>query len=238
MQLLGLAAVGVAAFIARDMDAWPIIHADYATATGETRDIVLADGTRIVLDTGTSIDVCFNEQERRIILRSGEILVTTAHDAAPAPRSFLVQSRQGTVQALGTRFTVRQDDDLSQVAVFEGAVRIRPLDAQDTDLTMPAGYRTEFSSQQIRQPLLPAEETAAAWSQGLLVAEQMRVGDFVAELARYRSGILRCDPDVADLRVTGVFSLRDTDRALANLTLALPVGIAYRTRYWVTVSAR
>ncbi|KAG0759335.1 hypothetical protein G6F57_017955 [Rhizopus arrhizus] len=65
----------------------------------------------------------------------------------------------------------------------------------------------------------------------------MRLDAFVAELARYRSGLLRCDPAVADLRVSGVFSLRDTDRALDNLTRGLPVTVAYRSRYWVTVRA-
>jgi transmembrane sensor len=37
--------------------------------------------------------------------------------------------------------------------------------------------------------------------------------------------------------VSGVFSLRDTDQALLNLTLGLPVRLVYRTRYWVTVQA-
>jgi len=65
----------------------------------------------------------------------------------------------------------------------------------------------------------------------------MRLEDFTAELARYRSGVVRCDPAVADLRVSGVFSLRDTDRALENLTRGLPVDVVYRTRYWVTLRA-
>jgi transmembrane sensor len=42
---------------------------------------------------------------------------------------------------------------------------------------------------------------------------------------------------VAALRVTGVFPLRDTDRALRNLELALPVAVVRRTGYWVTVRA-
>jgi transmembrane sensor len=49
---------------------------------------------------------------------------------------------------------------------------------------------------------------------------------------------LRCDPLAADLRISGVFSLTDTDRALESLALALPVTVAYRTRYWVTILPR
>jgi transmembrane sensor len=40
---------------------------------------------------------------------------------------------------------------------------------------------------------------------------------------------------VAALRVSGVFPLADTDRALASLQQALPVRIHYATRYWVSV---
>jgi transmembrane sensor len=70
-----------------------------------------------------------------------------------------------------------------------------------------------------------------------LVADAMRLDEFLAELARYRPGLLRCDPEVAGLLVSGVFSVRNTDRALDNLTRALPVAVSYRTRYWVTVQA-
>ena len=63
----------------------------------------------------------------------------------------------------------------------------------------------------------------------------MRLADFVQELSRYRPGWLRCDPAVADLRVSGVFQIDDTDRALAAVAHALPVRVERRTRYWVTL---
>jgi transmembrane sensor len=74
--------------------------------------------------------------------------------------------------------------------------------------------------------------SAAASTKGVLVADNLRLDELLAELARYRPGLLRCDAAVAGLTVNGVFSLRDTDRALRNLALALPVQIVARTRYW------
>jgi len=123
------------------------------------------------------------------------------------------------------------------VAVFEGAVAVRPARAPEAMVRVGAGQGTVFFADRAQAPDAVAD-SAAAWTRGVLVAEDMRVADFVAELARYRPGVLRCDPEVAELRVTGVFSLRDTDRSLENLALALPVSAAYRTRYWVTVRAR
>ncbi|AFK62625.1 Fe2+-dicitrate sensor, membrane protein [Advenella kashmirensis WT001] len=66
----------------------------------------------------------------------------------------------------------------------------------------------------------------------------MRLVDFVAELGRYRPGILRCDSSVADIPVSGAFQLNNTDRILEALAQTLPVQIQFRTRYWVTVAAR
>jgi transmembrane sensor len=57
-------------------------------------------------------------------------------------------------------------------------------------------------------------------------------------LARYRSGVLRCDPQVADLLLTGSYPLDDSERVLSLLEDSLPVSIVRRTRYWVTVTAR
>jgi len=50
--------------------------------------------------------------------------------------------------------------------------------------------------------------------------------------------VLRCAPEVAMLRVSGVLHLDNTDMALDNLAAALPVQVVRRTRYWVTVRAR
>ena len=238
LKLLGLITVaGGAMYQVRESDTWEFAFSDYSTQTGEIREIALVDGTHIILNTATAIDVYFDNQERRIILRSGEILITTAPDYATAYRPFRVQSRQGMIEALGTRFIVRQDADVSRVTVFEGAVGIHPEHAIDTAVRVDAGQHTTFSVKQVMSPIT-VQESTTAWSRGVLVAENMRIADFLAELSRYRSGLLRCDSAVADLRVTGVFPLHDTDRALLNLTLGLPVRVVYRTRYWVTVQAQ
>ena len=74
-----------------------------------------------------------------------------------------------------------------------------------------------------------------------VIAEQVdnsQLGDFLAELSRHRPGILRCDPSVAGLELTGVFPLADTDRVLAALQQSLPVQVHSLTRYWISVSAK
>ena len=233
-MLAVLLPVGGMAYLLRGTDAWQVATAGHGTATGEIREMILPDGTRVMLASASAIDVRFDASERLLILRSGEILVTTAHD--PARRPFRVQGRHGTVQALGTRFTLRQDEHTSRVAVFEGAVEVRLAHAPERPVRIATGQGAVFSAD-IVQSGAPVSASAAAWTKGVLVADNMRLDDLLAELSRYRPGLLRCDPAVASLSVNGVFPLRDTDRALHNLALALPVQIVARTRYWVTVQA-
>jgi transmembrane sensor len=228
--------VGAMLYAARGTDAWQVAMAGHATEKGEIREIILPDGTRVMLASASAIDVRFDASERLLILRSGEILVTTAHDPDPAQRPFRVRGRHGTVRALGTRFTLRQDEHTSRVAVFEGAVEVRLAHAPERPVRIATGQGAVFSAD-IVQSGAPASASAAAWTKGVLVADNMRLDDLLAELARYRPGLLRCDPAVASLSVNGVFPLRDTDRALHNLALALPVQVVARTRYWVTVQA-
>jgi transmembrane sensor len=214
--------------------------ADLRTATGEQREFSLADGSRILLDTGSAVDVAFDSGLRKIQLRRGAILITTSADPAPQHRPFVVDTAQGRLRALGTRFSVNQDEAQTRVAVFEGAVEVRPTHASSSmsapTVVVQAGQHTRFTATGV-DGIKTNGPHADDWSRGVLYANNMRLQDFAAELGRYRPGILRCDPAVAELRISGVFQLRDTTPVLESLPQALPVDVLYRTRYWVTLQA-
>lgn len=240
--LRGLAVLvgsGASAYAVWQTPQWQAATADYSTARGQRQDVTLPDGTRMTLNTSTTVDLRFTGKERRVLLRRGEILIATAPDSAAVHRPFVVETRQGDIRALGTRFTVRHLDDSSPaevlVQVFEGAVEITPREGSGP-VRLHAGQQARFSRAGV-QPAGAADPMAAAWSRGLLVAERERLADLLAELGRYRSGVLRCDPAVADLPVSGVYPLHDTDAILQSLAQALPIRVRTTTRYWVTVTA-
>lgn len=237
LQLLGsLLVAAPAGWLAWRQLPWQEWTADVATATGERKTLQLADGTQLVLNTATAVDIAFTATERRLRLRAGEILVTTGHaDPSPTYRPFIVQTAQGSAQALGTRFSLRQFDGAlgtSRVAVFEQAVQVR-TDSGATR-TLRAGEQADFTAAAV-QPAVPVDPSAALWEQGMLLARGMRLADVLAEMARHRGGVLRCHPAVADLQVSGAIALGDTDMALALLERSLPVRVERLTRYWVTV---
>ncbi|ABL73190.1 FecR domain-containing protein [Paracoccus denitrificans] len=215
---------------------WQKWGADVATAVGERRALALPDASQLVLNTDSAADIAFTTAERRIHLRAGEILLTTHPDPAPVPRPLLVETAFGEVRALGTRFSVRQlDGDLVRVSVFRHAVEIRPRNAAPHVLHQ--GEQADFDSNGVRPPAT-VDESAAIWEQGMLLAQDMRLGDVIAEMARHRRGVLRCDPAVAAILVSGAISLSDTDGGLALLERTLPVRIQRRTPWWVVVAPR
>lgn len=227
--LIGSGTLGWEGYRQFEYGAW---LADYKTAVGQRLAVTLADGGQLLLNTDTALDVQFDARQRLLHLRRGEVMITTAAD--PGRRPFRVQTTQGTVQALGTRFSVRCLENTTAVTVYEHRVRITPKQGQP--VLLDAGQSTAFSAHHT-SPSSPFEATRQYWTQGLLVANEQRLAEVVAELARYRTGWLRYDPSLADWRISGTFPLDDTDKALRALASALPVAIEQRTRYWVTVRA-
>ncbi len=213
------------------------MSADYASRTGQRRQVMLADGSRLDLNTDTQVDVHFSASERLITLRHGEIRLRTAADTqTAAPRPLLVQSRHGRVRALGTDFNVRLGEHFTSVSVLEHTVEVRSEQMPQAAQRVNAGEQLQFSASQLGA-VQPADPNRSAWTTGMLVAIDWRLGDFIDELARYRPGHLSCAPAVADLRVSGAFILDDTDAVLANLTASLPVRLRSFSRYWVRIEA-
>lgn len=212
--------------------------ADFSTAVGERRLLRLADNTELTLNTATAVDVHFNSTQRNVRLRSGEIMVQTAHEDAAVYRPFSVNTLQGQMEALGTRFSVRLDGDTTHLAVLEGAVRITPDRAGGAQQVLRAGQQASFTAKNIADIAL-ADDAVIAWTQGMLVADKMRLADFATELSRYRSGIVRVDPTVANVRISGAYPVGDTDKALAMLVSTYPVDAMTRLRgRWITLVAR
>jgi len=232
LKLLGtLLLAGGGSYLVQSQLPWREAMADLRSGTGERLQRTLADGSRLSLNSGSAVDILFSASERRIRLLAGELLLDSGHDAAQRP--LIVDTAAGEIQALGTRFSVYQRDDEYQVELFEGALELRPHHAPA--MRLHAGQGCWFSATRFSD-ITPANPNAIAWQDGRLIAERTPLGQFVAELARHRPGVLRCEPAVAQLPLTGVFPLADTDRVLMALQTSLPVKVQRVTRLWVTIS--
>lgn len=224
--LLGAAGMLTVAGQGRPWRAW---IASERTATGEIRDTRLADGTHLWLSSRTAVDIDYSASARLLRLFRGEILIEIAED----PRPLLVQAVHGRLQALGTRFGVREGRGFTLLSVFDGAVRIEP-GSGGAPLVLQAGNQVRIGPDGIAAGE-PVERAREAWSRGVLLADNRRLGDFIEELAEHVPGYLACDPRVADLRLVGAYPLGDTRRILDALQGSLPIRVNRRLPWWVTL---
>lgn len=227
---------GPAIWLAQRELPWQSWMADQHTAIGEQKSLTLADGTHLLINTQSSLNITFTADTRRIQLFSGEVLITTGQDPSPTYRPFVVQTRHGTARALGTKFSVRVEEPRSRVAVVDGAVEMMPLNGSK-GVIVHAGERSAFGADGTA-PVQALDLASMTWENGMMVAKNMRLADLLSELGRYRQGVLRCHESVADLTVSGAFSLRDTDASLRLLQKTLPISVSSLTRYWVAVEPR
>lgn len=228
-----LAAAGGLTWATRDRLGLPALMADTRTATGEQRQFDAEDGSRIRLNTDSAINLHFDRRQRLLTLVTGEMTLSAGQDIRP----LLLKTRDGMLGASGAQLLMRQRADGTLLAVRQGDVS---LYANAASGAAPlhiahAGETLLFSAQGlVSHPQLHGDPWA--WSEGVLSVQQMPLDEFVAEVSRYRPGLIRCADSVAGLKVSGTYQLADTDRILALIARALPVRVDYRTRYWVSVS--
>ncbi|AZC19309.1 MULTISPECIES: FecR domain-containing protein [Pseudomonas] len=229
---LGLLGAALATgLLGRQLDWWPPAGALY-TGVGERRSLTLDDGSALLLDAQTRVLAHFDQAQRHLELCSGELQVDVARDPS---RPFVVQTEHGRMRALGTRFLVRRDEASTQLVMLHSQVEV--LTANGTRQVATAGQSLRFDGQGLLA-LEAAKGYESAWTRGLLEARDRPLGEIVEQLRRYRRGILRVDPEVAGLRLSGLYPLDESDRTLQLLERSLPIRVRYHSPYWVSIEPR
>ncbi|WP_027158887.1 FecR family protein [Methylobacter luteus] len=203
-------------------------QADAVTAAGEQRRLVLADGSAVTMNTDTAL--AFNDEgERRgVKILSGEAYFEVQPDKT---RPFIVETAQGTVRVVGTRFNVKTGD-ATLVDVESGIVVCAGQQGDSRQLT--AGQHTRIVSEGVGAVTGIDASRAFAWLDGRLIFQDQPLGEVIAELDRYHPGIIVItDAKLAKTRITGNYKLKDTDaivRALAGIAGARVINLsAYLT---------
>jgi transmembrane sensor len=207
----------------------------FKTAVGEQRSFALQDGSVVFLNTNSEVRIRGSSAERQIDLVRGEARFKVAKDPG---RPFTVATTKAAVRALGTLFNVRADPLSTQVAVLEGQVEVVvAARAPETDLQKPlpegspavssralssirlaAGQRAAVTNLGIEANAGAPIESVMAWTERRLVFRDQPLSAVVREFNRYRMRpLVLDDPDLAALKISGVFDLSDPESLIAYL---------------------
>jgi len=196
----------------------------YATEVGELRQVLLPDGSTVVLNTDSALRVDMHGSGRQLQLQRGEAFFQVAKDAS---RPFVVRSNALRVVAVGTAFAVQQEGPRMQVVVTEGSVRVEDAEGQGASpASVGAGSMLQVAEMDMRTQRLTDEEMEQrlSWRTGLVVFRDTPLAEAVAQFNRYnRRKIVLAEPSIAGLGIGGVFRATDQEVFLKLLETGFPV---------------
>lgn len=208
------------------------LTADLHTSTGERRRTILADGSVVTLNARSSADHLILPSLRQIRLFAGEIQVQVAAQGA---LPFSIDTAHGSVSLPAGTLMLRYQELRTDIVALQAAPLLTTRNGARAELA--SGQRTWFDQDSIASPhQINGGENS--WVDGYYTASDTPLAEVVAALRPYRKGILRLDPAVAQLRISGTFPLDDTDRVLSALASALPIAVTRVSPYWVSISSR
>lgn len=217
--------------------------ADLRSGAGEWRRTTLADGSAVTLNSGSAVRLHFDAGQRTVELLQGEILVDVARDPA---RPFVVRTAEGSIRALGTRFTVRRTNgsggtELTMLESGTAVLSAGQIAAGNSDAQqVTAGQRVRIGHSAVgTATAIDPGSVDDAWKNHQLVVRNRPLAEVLDELARHRPGMIRYNREqIAAINVSAVLPLDDTGRALHLLLNSFPaLRVRTVTPYLVLVDA-
>jgi transmembrane sensor len=198
----------------------------FATEIGEQRDVSLDDGTRVRLDTDSEIRVSMNEELRRVQLRRGRVHFDVAEDSK---RLFEVIARDRLVTTAHAEFDVSLEGVLVSVLPQAGRVQIdneKLAAGRATPRTILPGQLVVFAEDKLVREEQPDMKRAVAWRNGRLELFEESLAEAVAQMNRYtRRPIVILDPEIAQMRISGNYSVGDAQAFATSISVLLPVEV-------------
>lgn len=220
--------IGFAWTLLGNRDAAPIV------AGNESGEVILEDGTRVVLMDGATLKPDFSAAERRVLLTGGRARFTVAHDAA---RPFRVEAAGSETTALGTIFEVDLTGTRPVIHLVQGSVEVRAKAKPQASLRLRPGQRAEVEDDTPRLIETGATDAASAMASlvdraapaSLLVAEGLPLGAVIERANRVNTGQIRlADPSLASRLISGRFDVTDAGALARKLAAALDIGVETR----------
>jgi transmembrane sensor len=203
---------------------WSIATAGvYTTERGEQRRLTLDDGTRLLLNTDTSVKVRFDEEQRRIDLRRGQALFEVSAD----PRPFYVNAGVHDLAVRRGRFDMRRETDGLSVLAIDGVATLAQASAAETPVVrIGEGERVRIDAAYQVKHDRPNLNDVVAWQTGNAVFRGEPLSRVVAEMNRYTEReLVLMDERAAALRISGVYRVGDNGAFARSLAKLLPIRI-------------
>lgn len=190
---------------------------EIATTPGETRELAMADGSRVALNGDTRLRL--NRDNPRLVeIEKGEARFVVKHDT---DRPFELQTGLGRVVDIGTVFNVVRDPKAVVVEVSEGAVR---FDTAGKQVNLPAGNTLEVRRNGELVAGTKSVDMIGTWQRGELVYRSTLFPQVAEDLGRAAGLKVNVSPALASKRFSGVIQTRG-DRSTLRRHVEVLLGV-------------
>lgn len=179
----------------------------YATELGGHETLALADGTKIELNTDTSVRVSLDRDRRSVQIEKGEAFFDVKHDAS---RPFTVTAGNARIVDLGTQFAVRRDNGRLRVTLVEGRAELSVADSRPQQLLPGDVAFATANAVSIKRKTVYSLDKELSWRRGVLIFDNTTLADAAAQFNRYnRTKLVLANDAVAHVTVGGTFAIND-----------------------------
>lgn len=209
-----------------------------STIRGETKHIVGPDGSRLVLNTSSSVTFDMQRTARILKIERGQVYIEVAEDRA---RPLRVVSRDAVLTDIGTTFDIYVRPRDTVVSVLEGRVAVAsasaasgPLvanEANESTTTIVAGQKaTVAQGGRVLQVTSAKSELATSWQHGRMAFDGMPLGEIAQEFNRYNPQQIKvANAAIAELQLTGSFSTNDPASFLDTVDRLPDIAVEWRS---------
>ena len=198
----------------------PTLQMTRQSQTGQIITQALEDGSEVMLNANSQIQVTYYRHQRHIDLLKGEAIFNVQKDPN---RPFIVETNSAKISVLGTRFAVNKLSKLVRVSVDHGKVKVESKE-NASQLILQNGQVAEILSGQAVQKKSTSAADYFKFAQGAVVFNQADITEIAEVISRYRQKPVAVSGNTPD-KISAVFAVKDTETfintlpKIANITI-------------------
>lgn len=209
----------------QDWQAQPVLQMATIANVGEVKSQQMEDGSKLVVNSKSSLEITYYRNKRLVKLNSGEVIFEVARDES---RPFIVDLGTTRVTVLGTRFAVNRLKNLIRVSVDHGSVSVQLHDSMGNALAQPIiltnNQVAEVHKNSMPRKINRSAEDAFSFEHGIVVLENANIEEIAETIGRYRvKPIILSSLENDQHRISARVSVKNIEGFLNRLPRLLPV---------------
>ena len=207
------------------------------TAKSEIKNILLPDGSQVILNANSSISYSENFKQNRKLKLTGEAFFKVVKNPK---QPFVVETSQFKTKVLGTSFNVKAyPNTINTVSVVTGKVEVSSKENSAYKSILIKNQRLSYNNLEVPQLSIADAKDFNAWTKNILIFQNSSLKETALTLEnQFNVSILFEKRALEDLRITGKFKEENLNNILNSIALVKQLEIQFLTKNKIYVGEK